>query len=188
MQSNVLPAQFTTFEDYADAVIKFLHKYSFLYNYFVYDDANHQRKTQLANEPCFDYNAEPMPVIDEERGIHFLLQKHWDRRLPQDWREFLATLDLATLSKIPSGYYDTATWPKSLCEFIEGAKQLAFVNQFADEPLVDNFNKKDKKEKILLKRMTPKKRHEVEILGKTVLEFAEEANCETIVDIGKIFV
>jgi hypothetical protein len=162
-QHNVLPPQFSSFEEYALALVSFLKKYEFLFNFYLYNDDRR--------------------VVYEERVVHFLVNNQWENKMPLEWQNSINHCtfhDLMLLSQANLSILDKVN-SQSFRDFVNEAVQLYMVNNITDNEQSENSSPLNK---ILMKGVKLKKRYEIEKLGKTIIQYAHETKCDTIVDIG----
>lgn len=153
IETDILPEGFKSYIDYAKSLVEFLNKYTFLYNYIQFDKDGNFQSRELFNT--------------------FLLSKHWEKRVPKEWRESLedySTLDL--IKMVSNGACKDGTC-ESIVDYVKTAKKLKLNEK--------TFEMKYQKKNFL--DMNVKKIHEVNQLSNLILNVAENVKCKNIIDI-----
>lgn len=153
IETFILPSQFKTYLEYGKALTDFLNKYHFLYNYIQFDKDGNYKGRELFNT--------------------FLLAKHWEKRVPKEWKESLENYSILDLLKMVSEGACKDGTCESLVDFVKTAKSL-MMNEKVFEM------KYDKK---LFTDMNVKKVHEVNQLSNLILKVADDVKCKNIIDI-----
>ncbi len=154
---SFLPQGCDTLESYTDNLLEYLQKFSFLYQY-------------IENNK-------------EERVIDFLVHDHWNKKVPSDWQSILLSLDMEQLINMPSGYTESH-WPSTLKECIQRAQELVMPYRNFEKGGWIQQTRQSAEEKLLVVGMKQKKRYEVEMLTNFILQFAEQCETDSLVDIG----
>lgn len=157
--NSVLPPQFQSYEEYALALVQFLQQYEHLFNFFYYfdlHDPNSQRHTlsllESENAPKICPRKDKATVALEDKVVLFLVNEHWTRRVPQEWRSYFSRihemakqedddngedmtmeslfqflLDLQS-GKMDSSSIFTQLCPQSFLDYIRGSQELKMFN------------------------------------------------------------
>eukprot|EP00727_Mastigamoeba_balamuthi_P007841 m51a1_g3678 hypothetical protein (561) ;mRNA; f:305607-307719 len=159
-------------EAYAAALVGFLRAHQSLFNMSVYDSAG--------------------GLVGAERVTHFVVGRHWERRVPPEWSAWLSSR--AALVRSPA---DEDAWlqmlmdfhagcPASLAAFMREAAALAqparvVLGQRYDEGPVRSI---ETTQDAAVALMSQKKKHETRLLGDTLVAAATRDACDSLVDVG----
>jgi hypothetical protein len=200
--NTVLPPQFSSYEEYAIALVQFLQKYEYLFNLTYYENVENEKSSNwfTLTESTDNYERNKLRAVNKDKVVLFFVNNHWNSRVPEDWRNYMNSLraiavDNGTedelfqfLLDIQYGKLDRtspfiANCPDSLLDFLETARELNMTNPFSDEDITPSEDIK-LLDKIIQVGMKPKKKHEIAKLGQAVVRYANETNCPTVVDLG----
>lgn len=137
--------------------------------------------------------------ISDSYIIEFFSESLWDT-LPVSWQKALGDLtppliaDLLLDKEIKDRRYPSV-WPLSLLALRTAAHALSFPRKApgghpkdAGAQMWDEFQSNQSQSSLLghifRKHVKPKKQHEIRRLGKLVKELCDEANCNSVVDVG----
>ncbi|KAG0027361.1 Methyltransferase-like protein 25 [Podila clonocystis] len=154
----------------------------------------------LATLQEFLHQCEPITNL---MIVDYFTTNSWETRMPQDWRaafespqgklSSLDLMELVSLGKLRE-YKQSSTatqgtehdasgpqdWPESLKEFVRMIKALS-INRTLDP----NYSKfKDTLDIHLIPGMSPKKLHEVEILGGLMASYSKQHGIGSVIDLG----
>jgi hypothetical protein len=136
-------------------------------------------KKQLNSTIEFLKKYEILYSFEKENSIEdfhkFFVTDQWNKKVPNEWHEFLKSLSIENYLEMVKGKYEFKNIPNSLETFIKNSQHYQLDKSCIKVEKIDIGKER---------KIKPKKKHEVERMTKFISDLAKENKCTTIVDIG----
>ncbi|KAJ3048975.1 hypothetical protein HK097_010032, partial [Rhizophlyctis rosea] len=122
----------------------------------------------------------------QHHAVDFFVVNYWEKTFPVEWRQLKeASTSYEDLLNLASHGTFKEEWPEDLKEFIRLSREIALPR----DPKGDTFTQEIQENSKPLDRktiygMTPKKKHEVQILSAVISAIASSTNTPNILDMG----